>query len=151
MSNRTAFPDAVVFSNGTIRLVTSAAKLWAFTNTSIDGWCTVSTVPDYVQFDDSISKLMGNKGFVVMREKQPVFHYRSKRKISPIEKSSNASEDEYDNHRARFDGLTLEEYREQIRVQSAYAKWKCSYYHRMQEAAAKKNARNAEQEQVDDQ
>jgi len=139
MSNRTAFPDAIVFPDGTIRLVTSAAKQWAFTNTSIDGWCTVSTVPDYVQFDDSISKLMENKGLVVMREKQPVFHYRSKRKTTA--KSSNASEDEYDGHRARFEGLTVEEYVNQRRKMRAYSRWQAKNYHRTQEAAKRRKAR----------
>ena len=131
MSNRTAFPDAIVFPDGTIRLVTSAAKQWAFTNTNIDRWCTASTVPDYVEYDDTVSQLMENKGFVVMREKQPVFHYRSKRRTTA--KSSNASEDEYDGHRAKFEGLRLIRER-----QLAYARWQSSYYQRMQEAAEKR-------------
>jgi len=34
MSVHTTFPDAIVFPDGTIRLVTDAAKQWAYTNTN---------------------------------------------------------------------------------------------------------------------
>ena len=138
MSNRKTFPDAIVFPDGTIRLVTSAAKQWAFTNTNIDRWCTASTVPDYVEYDDTVSQLMENKGFVVMREKQPVFHYRSKRRTTA--KSSNASEDEYDGHRAKFEGLPVEEYCKRIRTSKGIARWQANNYQRMQEAAEKRKA-----------
>jgi hypothetical protein len=138
MSNRAAFPDAIVFPDGTIRLVTSAAKQWAYTNTNIDRWCELSTVPDYVGFDNSIPPLMEGKGFIVLREKQPVFHYRSKRRTTA--KFTNASEDEYDGHRARFEGLSLEEYRKQRRTSKGIARWQSRNYRRMQEAAEKRKA-----------
>jgi hypothetical protein len=83
MSNQTAFPDAIVFPDGTIRLVTDSAKLWAHANTAINGWCKIDTVPDYVDFDDSIPQLMEENGFVIKRERHPSFHYRSKRRKWP--------------------------------------------------------------------
>ena len=116
MTIHTIFPDAIVFSDGTIRLVTAAAKSWAYTSTTINRWCEINTVPDYVEYDNSIPQLMENKGFVVVRERMPVSHYRSKRRTSLKVKTSSASEDEHDSHRARFYGLTLEEYRKQMRA-----------------------------------
>jgi hypothetical protein len=83
MSNHTTFPDAIVFPDGTIRLVTDAAKQWAYTNTNIDRWCELSTVPDYVDFNDSIPPLMEGKGLVVQWKQMPVSHYRSKRRKWP--------------------------------------------------------------------
>lgn len=83
MSIQTDFPDAIVFPDGTIRLVTDAAKQWAYTNTNIDRWCELSTVPDYVDFDSSIPPLMEGKGLVVQWERMPVSHYRSKRRKWP--------------------------------------------------------------------
>ena len=65
MSILTTFPDAIVFPDGTIRLVTDSAKQWAHTNTAIDGWCKINTVPDYVDFDSSIPPLMEGKGLTV--------------------------------------------------------------------------------------
>ena len=82
MSNHTAFPDAIVFPDGTIRLVTGAAKSWAFTNTNLKNSCTLSTVPDYVDFENSVADSIEEAGFVVRRERQPVGHYRSKRRTS---------------------------------------------------------------------
>ena len=106
MSNYTTFPDAIVFPDGTIRLVTSAAKQWAYSNTNIKNSCTESTVPDYDDFEDSIPPMMEDIGLVVKWERQPVFHYRSKRGSSKNKRASNDSEDDYDGHRARFEGLT---------------------------------------------
>jgi hypothetical protein len=83
MSVHTIFPDAIVFPDGTIRLVTDAAKQWAYTNTNIDRWCELSTVPDYVDFDNSIAQLMEGKGLVVQWKQIPVSHYRSKRRKWP--------------------------------------------------------------------
>ena len=111
MSIHTTFPDAIVFPDGTIRLVTSAAKQWAYSNTNIKNSCTESTVPDYDDFEDSIPPMMEDIGLVVKWERQPVGHYRSKRRTSPRAKTSDDSEDEYDRHRARFAQLTLKEYR----------------------------------------
>ena len=89
MSIHTAFPDAIIFPDGTIRLVTDAAKRWAYINTSIDSWCELSTVPDYVGFDHSIPPLMEGKGLVVQCKQMPVSHYRSKRRKWP--KSSSVA------------------------------------------------------------
>ena len=83
MSIQTAFPDAIVFPDGTIRLVTDAAKRWAHASTNIDRWCELSTVPDYVDFDDSIPPLLEGKGLVVQWKQMPVNHYRSKRRKWP--------------------------------------------------------------------
>ncbi len=89
MSNHAAFPDAIVFPDGTIRLVTSKAKQWAYTNTNMDRWCEISTVPDYVSFDNSIPPLMEGKGFVVQWKRMPVSHYRSKRRKWPKSTPTN--------------------------------------------------------------
>ena len=83
MSNYTTFPDVIVFPDGTIRLVTSAAKLWTYTNTKIRSSCTASTVADYILSEDSVAEAMEDAGFVVKRERQPVFHYRIKRRKWP--------------------------------------------------------------------
>ncbi len=90
MSNHTTFPDAIVFPDGTIRLITTAAKQWAYTNTNIDRWCELNTVPDYVGFDHSIAQLMEGKGFVVQWERVPVSHYQSKKRKWP--KSTTSSD-----------------------------------------------------------
>ena len=108
MSIHTTFPDAIVFPDGTIRLVTSAAKLWAYSNTEVKNSCTDKTVPDYVDFEDSIPQMMEDDELVVKRELQPVFHYRSKRRTSKNKRAANDSEDDYDGHRARFEGLMQE-------------------------------------------
>ena len=108
MSNYTTIPDAIVFPDGTIRLVTSAAKQWAYSNTEVKNSCSVSTVPDYVDFEDSIPQMMEDDDLVVKRERQPVFHYRSKRGSSKNKRASNDSEGDYDKHRARFEGLMQE-------------------------------------------
>lgn len=89
MSIHTIFPDAIVFPDGTIRLVTSAAKQWAYTNTNIDRWCDLSTVPDYVDYEDSVAQALEDDGFVVKREHVPVGHYHSKRRRWPKSTTSN--------------------------------------------------------------
>lgn len=83
MTIHTTFPDAIVFPDGTIRLVTAAAKSWTYTNTNINGSCKANTIPDYVDSDDSIPQIMEDDGFVLMRERVPVSHYRSKRRSWP--------------------------------------------------------------------
>jgi hypothetical protein len=83
MSNQTAFPDAIVFPDGTIRLVTVDAKSWAYSNTDIKNDCTASTVADYIDFEDSVAETMEYAGLVIKRERQPAFHYRSKRRRWP--------------------------------------------------------------------
>ena len=108
MPSRKTFPDAIVFPDGTIRLVTESAKQWAYSNTEVENSCSVSTVPDYVDFEDSIPQMMEDIGLVVKWERQPVFHYRSKRGSSKNKRASNDSEDDYDGHRARFEGLMQE-------------------------------------------
>ena len=138
MSNRTAFPDAIIFPDGTIRLVTSVAKHWAYNNTNTDRWCTATTVPDYIQFDEPVSRLMDNKGFVLIRERQPVFHYRSKRRTTA--KSACVAEGEHDNHRARFEGLTLKEYRKQRRKTKEYSRSRAKNYRQTQKAPKRRKA-----------
>ena len=89
MSTLTNFPDAIVFPDGTIRLITSAAKSWTFTNTQIGSSCTASTVADYILSEDSVAEAMEDAEFVVKRERQPVGHYRSKRRRWPKSRASN--------------------------------------------------------------
>ena len=79
MTIHTTFPDAILFPDGTIRFVTKVAKQWAYTSTNIDRWCTASTVPDYIDFDDIVPKMLEKAGFVLKQERVPVGHYQSKR------------------------------------------------------------------------
>jgi hypothetical protein len=83
MSIQTAFPDAIVFPDGTIRLITAAAKKWAHTKTEVKDTCSADAVPDYDVFTENIPQMMSDYGLVVRREKQPAFHYRSKRRKWP--------------------------------------------------------------------
>ena len=109
MFNHTPFPDAIVFPDGTIRLVTSAAKNFAYSNTDIRTIFTISranAVPDYLPFDDTIPEMFEDAGLVVKRERQPVSHYRGKRGTSKSKRASNHTDGDYDGHRARFKGLT---------------------------------------------
>ncbi len=108
MSSHTWFPDAIVFPDGTIRLVSVDAKSWAYSNTDIKRKCTVSTVPDYDAFEDSVPQLMSDDGLVVKYERQPVLHYRSKRNTSLKKSASNDAVDDHDSHQARFEGLMQE-------------------------------------------
>jgi hypothetical protein len=55
----------------------------------MDRWCEISTVPDYVSFDNSIPPLMEGKGFVVQWKRMPVSHYRSKRRKWPKSTPTN--------------------------------------------------------------
>ena len=108
MSILTDFPDTIVFPDGTIRLMSVDAKSWAYSNTDIKRKCTVSTVPDYDAFEDSVPQLMSDDGLVVKYERQPVLHYRSKRNTSLKKSASNDAVDDHDSHRARFEGLMQE-------------------------------------------
>ena len=86
MSIHTTFPDAIVFPDGTIRLVTRAAKNLVYSNTDIGRIFSLSTadaVPDYLQFDDTIAEMFADEGMTVKRERMPVGHYRSKRRRWP--------------------------------------------------------------------
>jgi hypothetical protein len=89
-------------------------------------------------FDDTIPQMFEDEGFTVKWERQPVGHYRGKRRTSLKAKSSNASEVEYDNHRARFEGLTLEEYRRQRQMCRAYGRYRARNHRLMQEAAERR-------------
>ena len=89
MSSYIVIPDAIVFPDGTIRLVTSAAKSWAYSNTDIKNSCTESTVPDYVDYEDSVAPALEDDGFVVKRDHIPVGHYLSKRRRWPKATISN--------------------------------------------------------------
>ena len=91
MSNNVKFPDAIVFPDGTIRLITVAAKYWAYTNTTVDGRCKVSDVPDYVDFDDSIPEMMEDMDLALTWERVPVGHYRSRRRHWPKSATSGGS------------------------------------------------------------
>ena len=133
MSNQTAFPDAIVFPDGTSRLVTDAAKQWAYTNTAINSWCELSTVPDYVDFDDSIPPLMEGKGLVVQWKQMPVSHYRSKRRKWPKSAATN------DDTTIDFLQRIPEEHREAVRHR-AHGRQRARN-HRAQEAAKRRKRR----------
>ena len=108
MSNHTMFPDAIVFPDGTIRLVTRAAKNLVYSNTNIGVVFSLSTaeaVPDYLAFDDTIPQMFEDDGMTVKWERQPVGHYRGKKRAPLKTRTSNSSEDAYDGHRAKFEGL----------------------------------------------
>jgi hypothetical protein len=119
MSKGQTFPDATVFQDGTI-----------------------STVPDYVVFPDETPQMMSDDGLVVKYERQPVFHYRSKRKTLPKATCCENSADDHDRHRARFEGLSLEAYRKQCRTMKAYAKFQQRHHRMEQEAAEKRKGRD---------
>jgi len=146
MSSHTRFPDAIVFPDGTIRLVSVDAKSWAYSNTQIKKRCTISTVPDYIIFSDSIPQMMNDNGLVVKHEKQPVFHYRSKRKALPKAIPCENSTDDYDRHRARFVGMDVEQYRKQSRTMRAYSAFRARHHRMQQEAAEKRKDRDRQQE-----
>ena len=133
MSTSTTFPDAIVFPDGTIRLITTAAKQWAYTNTNIDRWCELSTVPDYVDFNESIPPLMEGKGFVIQWDRVPVSHYRSKRRKWP--KSTPTSDDTTIDFLQRIP----EEHREAARHR-AHGRQRARN-HRAQEAAKRRKRR----------
>ena len=95
MSIHTTFPDAIVFPDGTIRLVTRAAKDLAYANTNIRRIFSLSTadaVPDYLMFDNTIPEMFEDEGMNVKWERQPVGHYRSRRRRWP--KSTPAGDGE---------------------------------------------------------
>jgi len=151
MSIHTTFPDAIVFPDSTIRLVTRAAKQWAYTNTNINRWCDLSTVPDYVDYEDSVAQALEDNGFALKRERQPVGHYRSKRKTPVKENTSNDSEDEFDRHRARFEGLTVEEYRRQIEMCRGYGRHRARNWRLMQERDERRKHQEMLQDEQTDQ
>lgn len=83
MSVQISFPGVIVFPDGTIRLVTRAAKDLAYANTNIAKIFSLSTksaVPDYLMFDPTIPQMFVDAGFTVKWERQPVEHYRARRR-----------------------------------------------------------------------
>ena len=135
MSTYTSFPDAIVFPDGTIRLVTRAAKDLAYANTNIGRIFSLSTansVPDYLMFDDATPQMFEDEGFTVRWERQPVGHYRSKRTRWPKSTTSG------DGKVIKF----LEKIPEQIRKDAmfrAYGRHR-QCHHRMQEAKKRADA-----------
>ncbi len=83
MSRGQTFPDAIVFPDGTIRLVSVDAKSWAYGNTSIGKRCTLGTVPDYSHFTSRVPQAMSDDGLVVRYERRSVLRYRSKIRALP--------------------------------------------------------------------
>ena len=130
MSTYTTFPDAIVFPDGTIRLVTRAAKSLAFSNTNIGKVYSISTkdaVPDYLGFDDTIPEMFEDEGFTVRWERQPVVHYRSKRTRWP--KSNDATVIDF-----------LQRIPEQTRKDAMFRAYGRHRNHRMQEAKKRADA-----------
>ena len=134
MTIQPTFPDAIVFPDGTIRFVTKVAKQWAYTNPNIDRWCPASTVPDYVDFDDTVPEIMENTGFVLKQERVPVSHYRSKRRSWP--KSAIPNDTKVIDFLQRIPKQCRED-----AMCRAYGRHR-QRNHRMQEAAEKKKARD---------
>jgi hypothetical protein len=140
MSSHTWFPDAIVFPDGTIRLVSVDAKSWAYSNTDIKRNCTISTVPDYDAFEDSVPQLMSEDGLVVKYERQPVFNYRSKRRRWPKFATSG-------------DGkvidlfLHIPKHRRQEVMIRAYARHRARNWRLMQEAADKRKPQEVLQDE----
>jgi hypothetical protein len=140
MSVQQSFPDAIVFPDGTIRVVTSAAKLWTYTNTAIRSSCTASTVPNYIESEDSVAEAMEEAGLTVIREEMPVSHYRSKRRRWP--------------QTTTFDDTTVIKFRDRIPEEKrddamcrAYGRHRARNWRRMQERDEKrKEAQQPEEE-----
>ena len=80
MSIGQTFPDAIVFPDGIIRLLSVDAKSWAYSNTKLKDYCTVNTVADYVVFDCSVPQMMSDDGLVVRYAKHTVWQYKDRRK-----------------------------------------------------------------------
>ena len=133
MSVQQSFPDVIVFPDGTIRLVTRAAKDLAYANTNIAKIFSLSTesaVPDYLMFDPSIPQMFVDEGFTVKWERQPVEHYRGRRRRWPkTATSKNATVID-------FLKRTPDEYRNDAMCR-AYGGHR-QRNHRMQEAAEKR-------------
>ena len=134
LSNYTTIPDAIVFPDGTIRLVTSAAKDFAYSSTDIaiiHSLSTANGVPDYIDFDSNIPQMLADAGLVIKQERQPVFHYRSKRRRWP--KSTTSSDGKV---------IQLSKFRsqEQRRVvaQRGYTRFQIRNHRRMQERDEKR-------------
>jgi hypothetical protein len=104
------------------------------------------TFPDAIVFPDSIPQMMNDDGLVVKYERQPVCHYRSKRKTLPKATCCENFADDHDRHRARFEGLSLEDFRKKCRTMKAYAKFQQRHHRMKQEAADKRKGRERQQE-----
>ena len=140
MSTCTTIPDAIVFPDGTIRLVTSAAKLWTYTNTAIRSSCTASTVPNYIESEDSVAEAMEDAGLVLKRERQPVFHYRSKRRRWP--KSTTSGDGKV---------TQLSDYRSEVQrqvvAQRGYTRFQIRHRRRMQERDEKRRCEDVQEDE----
>ena len=91
MCSKTRFPDAIVFPDGTIRLVTRAARELTYSSSTIKELLPIRTareVPDYFSFDDSWPVTLKARGLEVRQQRQPVGHYRSKRRRWPKARAS---------------------------------------------------------------
>jgi hypothetical protein len=139
MSSYTTFPDAIVFPDGTIRLVTGAAKLWAYSNTDMKNICTDSTVPDYVDFEDSIPPMMEDVGLVVRRERVPVGHYRSRRRRWPKPTTTD------DAKPVDFMQRVPKHYRQDAMCR-AYGRHRARNHRKMQEASERRKRQEAQQD-----
>ena len=140
MSIITQFPDAIVFPDGTIRLVTSAARLWTYTKTEIRSSCTASTVPDYIESEASVADAMEEAELTIKRERVPVGHYRSKRRRWP--KSTTSSDGKV---------IQLSDYRtkeqRQVVAQRGYTHFQIRQHQRMQERDEKRKREEARQDE----
>lgn len=91
MCSKTRFPDAIVFPDGTIRFVTQAAKRVTYLSSNLKELIPLRSardVPDYYSFDDSWPVTLKGRGLEVRQQRQPVGHYRSKRRRWPKARAS---------------------------------------------------------------
>ena len=73
MCSKTRFPDAIVFPDGTIRLVTRAARELTYSSSTIKELLPIRTareVPDYFSFDDSWPVTLKARGLEVRQRKK---------------------------------------------------------------------------------
>ena len=132
MSNRYTLPDVIVERDGLVRLVSQDAKSWTLQNTNIRD---TGGIQDRNLIDHSALEVMASDGLVVMRRK-----YDAPVRQEGIKNRGDTSTDpdEFDRHRAKFEGLTLEKYRRQVRSQRALAKFRADHHRRMQERDEKR-------------
>ena len=69
-TNVLRMPDVMVYRNGDVRLVSSDAKSWAYQNTTLSDDCTVSTVPEWMLCDESMTQVMEDDGLSVFRSRR---------------------------------------------------------------------------------
>ena len=135
------FPDIVVQDDSEVRVVTHAARRWLYENTNIKDGTDISgpdSVPKIVSLDSRTHQSMEDDGLVVMRDRRPVSQRLKDQSLPSTGRTLLESDDQYDGHRARFEDVTLEVYREQRRTMRSMNRWYFRNRRLMQEAAEKR-------------